>query len=224
MLHRTGSLRPKGGTRMTVAELKRKLSNSPYAPLQVRIIGRVAASSRRRRPPSAAACVQCRRERIPCDTPPATAPNRCPQEPRPRDAARPRRLRDAALRRAFDGPERAAAGDEPLLRGRPRRRGGELQARRQGAPPLRRPRREGRRGLGRLGRGRDRAARASRASAPSTRSSCSSPTSASASTPRTATAASSATARSRTTRRSSCSRGPPSATSTPAPTPSRRAT
>ena len=95
---------------MTVAELKRKLRNSPFAPLQVRIIGALARppARRRRRPPSAAACVQCRRERIPCDTPPAAAPNRCPQGPRARDAARPRRLRDAALRRAFDGPERAS--------------------------------------------------------------------------------------------------------------------
>ena len=32
-------LRPKGGTRMTAAELKRKLRNSPFAPLQVRIVG-----------------------------------------------------------------------------------------------------------------------------------------------------------------------------------------
>jgi hypothetical protein len=39
MLRLTGSLRPKGGTRMTVAELKRKLRNSPFASLQVRITG-----------------------------------------------------------------------------------------------------------------------------------------------------------------------------------------
>ena len=39
MLRRTGSLRPKGGTSMTVAELKRKLRNSPFASLQVRITG-----------------------------------------------------------------------------------------------------------------------------------------------------------------------------------------
>ena len=39
MLRSTGSLRPKGGTRMTVAELKRKLRNSPFASLQVRITG-----------------------------------------------------------------------------------------------------------------------------------------------------------------------------------------
>ncbi len=32
-------LRPKGGTRVTVAELKRKLRNSPFASLQVRITG-----------------------------------------------------------------------------------------------------------------------------------------------------------------------------------------
>jgi hypothetical protein len=51
-----------------------------------------------------------------------------------------------------------------------------------------------------------------------------SPMSARASTRRTATAVSSATARSRTTRRSSCSRGPQSVTSTPALTPSLRAT
>ena len=101
MLRRTGFLRPKGGTRMTVAELKRKLRNSPFASLQVRITGALAhLARRRRRPPSAAACVQCRRERIPCDTPSAAASTRCPQGPRARDAARPRRLRDAALRRA----------------------------------------------------------------------------------------------------------------------------
>ena len=34
-----GTLRPKGGTSMTVAELKRKLRNSPFASLQVRITG-----------------------------------------------------------------------------------------------------------------------------------------------------------------------------------------
>ena len=39
MLRPSGSLRPKGGTSMTVAELKRKLRNSPFTPLQVRITG-----------------------------------------------------------------------------------------------------------------------------------------------------------------------------------------
>ena len=74
----------------------------------------VAAERRGAATPSAAACVQCRRERVPRDTPPAPAPDRRPPEPRPRDAARPRRLRAAALRRALDGPERGAARHEPL--------------------------------------------------------------------------------------------------------------
>ena len=42
---------------------------------------------------------------------------------RARDAARPRGLRHAALRRPGDGAERGAAGDGPLVGGRRRRRG-----------------------------------------------------------------------------------------------------
>ena len=134
--------------------------------------------------------VDCARERISRHAPSPVAAHRRAAFARARDTARPRRLRDAVLRRAVDGPERGAARDEPLLGRGSRRRGGRARpAGRQGSAPLRRSRGEGRRGLGRLDRGRDRAAGAAGAPRRACRSSSSSPTSASASTRRTVTAA-----------------------------------
>ena len=83
---------------------------------------------------------------------------------------------------------RSAAGrvDDVVARGRGARRGSGVQR----GDPVRHPRREGRRGLRRVGRRRHRPARAARAARRASPSCCCSPTSASASTRRTATAAS----------------------------------
>ena len=107
------------------------------------------------------------------------------------------------------------------------RRRGDRTPRRRGRPrrdPVRDPGREGRRGLGRLGRRRRDPAGAALARGRGSPSSSCSPTSASASTPSTATAVSFATARSTTTPPSTCSPARPSATSRRAPTPCVRAT
>ena len=134
--------------------------------------------------------VDCARERFSRHAPSPAAAHRCAAFAGARDAARPRRLRDAALRGPLDGPERGAARHAPLLGRGPRRRGGRARrARRRGRAPLRHPGGEGRRGLRRLDRRRDRAARAARAPRRASGARPRSPTSASASTPRTATAA-----------------------------------
>ena len=211
-------------------------SSSPSGSCSSR--GRAAARSRSRSSPAAeprarGASPHRRRvttyavgdERVSGDAAPAAAAHGRPARPRARDDALARRPRDAALRRARGAAERGAAG-HVAAHGRGRGAGvrGAAPARRPLGDPVRDPGGEGRRGLGRVDRGRASSSRRCGRCGRGSPSCCSSPTSACASTRRTATAACCATARSTTTRRSSCSRARPSRTSRRAPTSSARAT
>ena len=105
--------------------------------------------------------VDCWCELVPGHAPAPAPPQRPPARARARDAARPRRLRPAALRRPGHRAEPGAAGARPLLGRRPRRRGrGGGAARRARGAAVRDPGREGRGGLRRLGRRRRHPARA----------------------------------------------------------------
>ena len=133
----------------------------------------------------------------------SSATDRRAPRPRPRDAARSRRLRLPALRlsgRGRRGSARGPAGDRAALDRPSLRRGrGGRRARDRCRAPVRHPGDEGRGRDRGLRRRRNRPARRCELLKRARPASCSSPTSASASTRHTATAASFATARSTTT-------------------------
>ena len=111
-------------------------------------------------------CVPFEDELVPGHEAAAAAPNRRAARSRARDEPLGRRPRPAALRRARGARERAPAGAAALhrRRARPRVRGAR-RARRQVGAAVRHPRVEGRGGLGRVDRRRDRAAGAAGAAA-----------------------------------------------------------
>ena len=111
-----------------------------------------------------ASCVSFSGERLSCNALAQTARHGPAARPRPRDEARPRGVRHAAVRGAGNASERPAPAARPLRRRRPRARGrGACAARCPGRDPLRDPGGQGRRGVGCVGRRRHRPARAARA-------------------------------------------------------------
>ena len=168
------------------------------------------------------------RERVPDHAPAPPAPDRGPARARARDAPRARRLRHAALRLPGrrSRPSRTSACRPSRSRSTTSsREADELRrARRPRRPALRHPGGEGRGGLAARGTTTASCSGRSARCAPRSPASCCSPTCASASTRPTATAACSATARSTNDETLDLLARTASATSRPAPTPSRRAT
>ena len=144
---------------MSVAELKRKLRNSPFASLQVRITGPSTTRLTAAATPSAAPAYS-----VGVSAFPATRLRRLRRTDALSALVRETRLDlDDFVLPLFAGPSTVRNEELPAMSRYSVddlvAEAGELAgARRQGAAPLRRPRGEGRRGVGRLDRGRDRAA------------------------------------------------------------------